>query len=132
MALMTYREANQVLWRGVRPAHDGTQITKAMAQTGAGEANIYAGHATKKLFITYLMLSSREDIAAAGTAYIKTIPIGEGAAVRLMDHRYDVAGHQCSASNLAFPIEVAANQAVIIGSTNANIDAHGIIHGWIE
>jgi len=35
MALMTYREPNQVKWQGTRPGHDGTQFAiKALPITG--------------------------------------------------------------------------------------------------
>jgi len=132
MALMTYREANQVLRRGVRPAHDGTQITKAGVQNGAGNNPLYAGHATKTLFISYMMLSSRESAAAAGNAYITCQPLEEGALRTILAHFYDIAGHQSNTATFNPPLEVEPNTPVTLLVDHANIDARGCFHGWLE
>ena len=39
--LMEYREPNQVLWRGVRPAHNGTQVQGYAAVVGIATAAMY-------------------------------------------------------------------------------------------
>jgi len=132
MALMGFREANQVLWRGVRPAHDGTQITKGNAQTGAGAVVIYTGHATKTLFITFASLASRLDVAGAARVLIEVMPVGEPGVVPILSQYYDIAGHQCMAATFNPPIEVAATEDISLVVWGANIDARACIHGWVE
>lgn len=132
MAIMQHRESNQVKWLGVKPAHNGTQITKSNTQTGAGTKTIYTVPADNTLFITYATLASRESANVAGDANISTTPIGEAGATRLIRHFYDLAGHQVSTATFNPSVEVAAGETVDVISSHANIDGSATIHGWIE
>lgn len=132
MALMQFREKNQVNYVGVRPAHDGTQIVKVAWLGGAGNANIYTVPAGVTLFITYMMLSSRLDVAAAATAKIETIPVGEAGLRMIIEHLYDLAGHQITSVAFSFPIEVAATEPITLVNVGAGMDSRGLIHGWIQ
>lgn len=132
MALMEFREQNHVLWRGVRPAHDGTQVCKAGQQAGVGIVSIYTGHATKNLFLTFAMLSSTQSAAAAGMARMLCLPIGEAGTRNILVHLYSAEGHQVCTATFNPPLEVIANTDVEIASDQAGITVRGDIHGWIE
>jgi len=132
MALMKFREANRVLWWGVRPAHDGTQVCKAFTQLGVGTADLYQVAIGMTFFLTYAHLGSRESADADGFACLSTEPIGEGAARRIITHYYDVAGHQSDSATFNPPIEIATGVWVRIIIDHDNIDARACIHGWLE
>lgn len=57
MAVMSYREANQVKWMGVRPAHAGTQAYWHTVVNVAGVNALIPAHATRKYFITYYSIT---------------------------------------------------------------------------
>jgi len=132
MALMKFREQNQVLWRGVKPAHNGEQVYGWDYQEGIGEDEVYKVTAGKIFFLTYANLATRlnTDSSASGYLVIKT-----DAAVHyayLLYHIYDKAGQLVDSKTFPFPIELPAGYVINIVSTDANLDVFADIFGWEE
>jgi len=132
MALMSYREANQVLWRGVRPAHNGTQVTKNKERLGAGNATIHTVTNGYRFFLTFCSFGSRESVATVGFADVRTQPIGELGEIPIITHMYDLAGHQSDVATFNPPLEIDENVLIRMNVTIAEIDAKATIHGWEE
>ena len=132
MALMTFREPNQVQWRGVRPAHDGTQVTKNKERLGAGNVTIHTVSVDCIFFLTFCSFGSRESVAAEAFADVRTQPIGALAEIPIISHMYDVAGHQSSVATFNPPLEIDESITIRMNVTHANVDAKATIHGWEE
>ena len=56
MALMKYREPNQVLWQGVRPAHNGTEVTDSKSKNVAATFPVYTVPVGMTYHLTYAFL----------------------------------------------------------------------------
>jgi len=132
MALMKFREPNQVRWVGSRPGHDGTQVYGYNAQNGVGNAIVYVVPADSTLFITYMFSTSRVGVAAACDGGLQIYTDGFVFWRVLMPHLYDLAGHQLYCVSLDQPIEVPTGYSIRVISSNAALDVAGGIWGWIE
>jgi len=71
MALMTYREANQVLWRGVRPAHNGTLVYDTFAIEN-NALSMYTVPAGQTLFLCNVIMSYLAIAAGRYAVYVNT------------------------------------------------------------
>ena len=63
MALMSFREANQVLWRGVRPAHNGTQVIYDINTAVIAEHVLFTSGAGIYHFICNCWIASTDNLA---------------------------------------------------------------------
>lgn len=132
MAVMSYREANHMLWRGVRPAHDGTQIIELNAQVGVGNSIVYTIGAGVNLYLTYLELTSRCSAAAPCGCWLGAYTAAPALWKYLLYQYYDLAGQQSIFSGLFYPVEIPASHTIRVESNHANLDVRAVIHGWIE
>jgi len=130
MALMSFREANQMLWRGVRPAHNGTQV---IAQKAADNltATIYTVGVGETL---YLCSATMGFVAiAAGQAIVQLI---NAAPVWTVYAFYDVilAGSEGRTQTRSYwpPVEMSAGSTITVQSVGAGLNLRASIHGWVE
>jgi len=130
MALMSFREPNQVKWVGVRPAHRGTQIKAGAAATN-GATVIYAVPATKSFFLTCFFLS----LSAQATGVISLLIRDAGGLgwATLARHYIVIATpHVGACHSLVFPIELPALYDFVVTSSAAGLTADALIFGWEE
>jgi len=132
MGIMTYREANQVLWRGARPAHNGTQVIVRGNQLGAGENTFYTVPVGETFYLTYYHVGSRLSAAAAAEGGLVIYDATPGLWQWIVYHEYDVAGHQVSFMGFPFPLEIPAQYTFRNNLSHANMDCLCIIAGWTE
>ena len=130
MALMKFREPNQVRWQGVRPGHNGTQVL-AFAFADNETTDIYTVPAGKTFFLTWYSLGLTTVAAGNCSLQIRTpVPVVLLVLDRLF---FTVAGNMPSVSqSLTFPIEVASTYLISVVSSAAGLRAYGNIVGWVE
>jgi len=130
MALMTFREANHVLWQGVRPAHDGTQIAKNATITD-GVVTIHDVTVGKTFFLTdWVFHINASAVPHFGSLYIATpVPV---TVFTISFIRLDAIGQQTLSCAYFYPIEIPATYLIRIASSDAAADVSGFVHGWEE
>jgi len=130
MALMTYREANQVLWRGVRPAHNGTQNPLLAS---ADNGTVVIGGRTVGL--TYYLCSASMGFAGvlAGIATLYLRSPGPVTEYRIFRSQY-VAANNHSTEQATFwpPFEVPDDWDIVLTSSAAGFVVYGHCFGWEE
>jgi len=130
MALMKFREPNQVKWQGVRPGHNGTQV---IAENYAINARlpIYTVLAGETFYLCSLGMACATFAAGTGTAGVET-----GGGVVLAHLLYDnyVAGSNLFTKNVSFwpPLEVPALYDVFVYSSALVLQMYGWAFGWVE
>lgn len=73
MALMLFRERNQVRWFGMRPAHRGTQVTKDATANG-NYVDIYQPGAGEVACINTVVLSAKGAVTGeVGIVYTDSV-----------------------------------------------------------
>jgi len=130
MALMKFREPNQVRRVGVRPAHDGTQVLERGSADNATVV-LYTVPAGKVFYLCHAWLNVQG--VAAGSVYL-AIYDGVPAVWRLL---YTTAVpintfYTVGEGNYYPPIEIPTTYSLRINSVGANCTARGLIHGWVE
>ncbi len=130
MAKMSFREPNQVLWYGSRPAHRGAQIAKD-AQASDSTVICHTVSAGKTFFLTKFIFSSGWG-AGLGTLVVRNasdVP------------QYTIASLQFSSAAGAPgvtpgffnpPLEIPAGWDLAVISSAAGHIANVFIHGWEE
>ena len=126
MALMTYREANQVLWRGVRPGHDGTQrILKIDTVLSVEIAEVTAG-------LTYYLTGFSLGIIRNADAFSRLV-VRNVVDAEQYDLAYVNSFTACDGEvfglTFPFPLEISAGWDFYVYATAA---VHGFIAGWEE
>lgn len=130
MAVMSFREANHVLWRGVRPAHDGTQIieykyannnTQVLYTVPAGEVFYLCG------FVIAAFTTAVEGYI--GLAIYDAVP----AQYRVL--QYGIGGadtYREITKSYWPPLEIPATYSLRNVSGAATVHIYTNIHGWVE
>lgn len=130
MSAMDFREPNEVLWRGVRPAHKGTQIVK-VAQPTAQTLNVHEVSAGKTLFLTTASLSKWGNMG-----FGNLLVTNSGLTIQyyiLIVESLTAVGHiATNPINFSPPLEIPAGWFVRCQATGAGSIAYGFIHGWEE
>lgn len=130
MGVMEFREPNQVLWRGVRPAHNGTQIAKDKTITN-GTAIVHTVTAAKTFFLTAATFSVFGSAAAQrGELFVRDADDLNPYLIFLLG--LGAAGHFSEGLPFNPPLEIPAGYDVCIFSNDANLGAAAFIHGWEE
>jgi len=130
MALMAFREPNQVKWVGVRPAHRGTQIA-ADNQGMAGFIIVYTVSAGKTLYLTDWSWAI-EATGVGGTGVLAVRDAGDVQLYTLAGGALTVASAISKACGLFFPIEIPADYDIFLWSSAATLNVRAFIHGWEE
>jgi len=130
MALMTYREANEVLWRGVRPAHNGTQLIKRQPCTNQ-TVMLYTVLAGETLHLC----SATGAIEAVAAGIVTMAILDDGGVVQyyIMDEAV-LAGQSGVTRSQTFwpPVEMPTDWQIRLISTAVGLQLQGSIFGWIE
>jgi len=130
MALMTFREPNQVRWFGIRPGHRGTQVLLDVNVTNNTQVLIDGTQIT----ITYLTdwflgmvrnkdvgnsmeITENDDTHICYLAVITSFTGSPSFAI---------------AQALTYPIEIPAGYKLKVNSVGVNATTFGYIHGWEE
>jgi len=130
MALMHFREFNQAKWKGVRPAHRGTQVVKDGVAEGA-LVILWPGSATQVFYLTSwtlgVMIGAAGDWGSLG-AY-DAVPASW---YRIALIRKTALDGGELAGNFWPPLEIPLNYTVRIETNAAGCFAYASVHGWIE
>lgn len=130
MALMDFREPNQVKWVGMRPGHNGTQV----ALTGMANNNtvvVYTVPAGQTLYLCTVTLTSNFGAAGSGWAWLETA----GAVfVYGFSGVLNTAGSGALGSTAQFwpPMEVPTGYVIKVISGAAGLLIYASIYGWVE
>jgi len=130
MALMSFREANQVLWRGCRPAHNGTQVVASLGKEN-GNGVLYTVPVGNTLFLT--SFSVNLGLIAVGIAdfYVRNgLAVYQYRLFRSSPQATDGTKHY--GLSFAFPIEVPATYDFFLTSSAAGLYIDALITGWVE
>jgi len=130
MALMKFREPNQVKWVGVRPGHNGTQIIRSQG----------ADNATVELYLvpvgqTFYLCSASLGYRLVVDGYVKLFINDLVPAQWFLcfeDVLLALSPAQTVTDSYWPPIEVPAGYTFYIQSAGAGLQAWGQIHGWVE
>lgn len=134
-------EADQVVWRGVRPvegirgiwpARNATRINKNASKFGIGTVLIYTVPAGKKLFISSSWMSIRLSVNVSCSA---SMGVNDDEAVHkyfMFYFMFDLAGQQADARNYTPALEAEPGDDVKMYNDNAGLDSRCGIHGWLE
>ena len=130
MALMKFREPNQVKWIGTRPGHDGTQVLARGAADSATTV-LYTVPVGNTFYLCHSMMGY--GAIAAGIAVFE---IQDLVPVRVVDLFYDtlVAGIAGNSKNASYwpPIEIPAGYRIVVVSSAVGLTVHGTVFGWVE
>ena len=130
MALMRFRESNHVKWRGVRPAHDGTQVLGYAVIAGA-TAVVYAVPAGQTGFVTFFSLSSISG-AVGGVGALQILDDLGAFAGNLVTFDMAANTQEHDSQGFCFPLELPSGWRITVYSAVAAITSRGIIIGWVE
>lgn len=130
MAIMKFREPNQVKWQGMRPGHNGTQIIGYKAIIN-NIADVYVATGVKVAEITYMGLSANSG-ANAGIATLQLWDDGPAYLNTLMIIQLPVTSFEHLAVGLPYPVELLEDWSVRVYSGAALLDARGCVLGWAE
>ena len=129
MAKMSWREANRCRWVGIRPAHEGEQVTAY--DTAANQTKIlYTVPAGKTLYLCNV--AGGLTGAAAGNACMALQSGGDNYYI-LAQYRVQSAAGISAPFGVSFPIpiEVPAGDTIILYSSAANLIIYGSFFGWV-
>jgi len=127
---MTYREKNKVLWRGVRPAHNGDQVHKEATATN-GTSLIYTVPAGKTLYLTHVHLGAVAIAGSWGMVYYRNV--ADVYVANLVRGVYvGVTTSPPFTANYYPPLEISAGFDLMVVSNIAGLTLYGDILGWVE
>lgn len=130
MALMSFREPNQVKWVGVLPGHNGEQVT-AVGTANNNTSIIYTVPVGRTLYLCAVSISSNHAGAGSGSVWLET---AGAVLVYGFCSLLNVAGGGGSGGSAPFypPMEVSSGHVFKVNSTIAGLNIYGSIFGWIE
>ena len=130
MAKMRWRESNRCRWVGIRPAHQGEQVS-AFGLVSNGTQIIYTVPVGK----TFYLCAWIHDVymGAAGNGQLLVYTDGGVLTYRLGIGAGTVLGvtHRLSGSCWP-PMEFPAGYTVRLSSAAALVDSYGSIYGWVQ
>ncbi|MFZ2149260.1 MAG: hypothetical protein WAV28_18775 [Sedimentisphaerales bacterium] len=134
-------EANQVLWRGVRPISgirgiwpdiDAVRVHASKFVSGVGVNIVYTVPAGKKLFISNALQSSLLTIDIQAFASLQVRNAADVQQYFISCHYFIVTGAYNTTFNFSLALEADAGWDVYVESNHANLATRGTIHGWLE
>jgi len=130
MALMKFREPNQVKWMGSRPGHDGTHVAISKGATNAS-VELYEVPAGKVFYLCHASMGFSAVAAGRANLFINTnIP----ALWFICFYDVVLAASDPATHDAAYwpPIEIPAAYKLYIHSNAVGLTIWGQIHGWVE
>jgi len=130
MALMKFREPNQVQWRGMRPAHNGTEVHGAGGTAVIGIVNILPAHASLTQYVHYYSVSLIPGLPQTATLEYAT---GAGVAIWVFALIYETVGGERIplVGNFWPPLEVLPTNQILLRLTAASW-AQASVLAWRE
>jgi hypothetical protein len=130
MSAMEFREPNEVLWRGVRPAHKGTQVLDH--DTATNETTIiHTVGSGATLFLVEAMLLCVSNVTGYATLFIRDD--GDALVRYLCTMKMGANGVWLSDHFNAWPpVELPEDYDICVLSSAAGLVAQGSIFGWEE
>lgn len=130
MSAMGYREPNEVLWVGCRPAHKGTQIVARKHTANATEI-VHTVGAGKTFYLTTLIYSVNTSVAGAsyGVFIRNTLDV---AWVYLDGNLISEVGLELNAISFKQPLEVPSGYDICTITDNVGCSISAFIDGWEE
>jgi len=129
MALMEFREPNQVKWVGSRPGHNGTQWTGTNEASGNTVVVPVPGAFTT-LYLCTAIIAHNSGLPASGIFWLET---GGGVLVLTLASTHITAeGSFAHSTTFWPPLEVPSGYVFKVSSTAAGCLISGNIFGWYE
>jgi len=130
MGLMKFREPNQVRWQGVRPGHNGTQISESISVAN-GIAIIHTVSADKVFYLCTISIS--HDCSVAGHGYLYYRDAADLNPVYfLIELKAPDVNTQASILTFWPPLEIPSLFDVCVRSNNVGLTVVGYVFGWEE
>lgn len=134
-------EADQVLWRGVRPvegirgvwpARNAVRVNKRGSQVSVGTAIVYTVPAGKILFISSSVFTTRMSAVAGAGANMAVRDTDDVTDYYMVDHKYGSIYQQTTSQYYLPALEAAAGYDVTVFNSHAALQTAGIFCGWLE
>jgi len=130
MALMKFRESNQVKWVGVRPGHNGTQIIK-YGLANNSTVVLHTVSAGKTLYLYSFNIDVYTTTASFG-GQLRVRDTTPAIVNILADLNAGANMSQAIAQDLYYPIEIPAGYTIEIVSDVEAVIVVACIFGWEE
>jgi len=130
MSAMAFREPNEVLWRGYRPGHKGTQVTKRNAAVNATQI-VHTVTTNKTLFLCFASFHY-DDTAVNGYGTMLVRDASDVVQYYIFDLNMRAVGQIMNSGSFNPPIEIPAGWDICVTSSLATGTASGFIFGWEE
>jgi len=131
MALMKFREPNQVKWCGVRPGHNGTFTSAELRTAAAAWSVVYTVPVNTRLYIFHSWMSAI-NAGLAGNARIRIVYGGVAHQLYIVEFEAIAGGRDFVDTSYYFPLELEANDTFEIYVSNAGIAVWGGFNGFLE
>jgi len=131
MALMNFREPNQVKWVGSRPGHNGEQITAAKTSIATAWDDVYTVSAGKTLYLCTLRHSHYSNTISK-FYHIAWTDAGHGVQVRFVYDVNKVTGMNSDVIHFWPPLEIPAGHKIAMYVADATNRIFCFIYGWEE
>jgi len=130
MALMKFREPNQVKWAGSRPGHNGTQVIKSENGTGV-PILMYTVPAGLTFYLTSWVFSVSDSVGGAlGYFHVQDlVPATQYYIGYITTQGVGFLGQEGS---FWPPLEIPTGWRLRVGSNAGTCTASALIHGWVE
>lgn len=127
---MLFREKNEVLWTGIRPAHKGAQI---FSENNADNDIVIIETVTtgKTLFLCTAMMGFSGIAAGNASLYIRDDSDIRWGYIFLENIAAGDSGRS-SVATFWPPLEIPEDYDIIIRSSAAGLEVNGTIFGWEE
>jgi len=130
MALMKFREPNQVKWQGFRPGHNGEQITLFQNVTN-GTISIYTVAAGKTFYLTDWVFTVSDSVGG-GRGLLLVQNLVPATEYYIVWHVIQGIGGWMESCALTYPIEIPTGWKIRVSSDIVTTFVSGFIHGWVE
>ena len=130
MALMAFREPNQVKWVGVRPAHRGTQIVKEGYADGA-LVIVWTVTVGKTGFLATVILNAA-GLPGVGTLYVRNAADVYQYSILWGGILTAVGSVMPASASFNPPLEIPAEWDVVMISSAVGFACAGFVFGWEE
>jgi len=130
MALMGFREPNQVRWVGIRPGHRGTQILLDI-DVGNNTQILIDGTQVTITYLTSWFMGLVRDGAYSGAMEITENDDTHVCWLGYIDTLALQIGRHIT-QDLTFPIEMPVGYKLKVVAAGAGSQVYGYVHGWEE
>lgn len=134
-------EANEILWRGVRPvagirgvwpAIDAERVDITKGRSSEGTEIAYTVPANKKLFVASVFLSTAYSGAISAWVNVLLRDGDDDTVYYIYSLKYLTAGQQSNSMFFIPALEAEAGWDVVLYNSSDDLGATVIFHGWLE